>query len=78
MLNYLAAPFGSEEYMVSKFGVKDVDYTFNDKFEPTDRMRGENIADVKARASSQFVNNIMFQIGLSFWLPTSFEYTTFR
>lgn len=34
VMNYLAAPFGSEEYMVSKFGVKDVDYTFNDKGSP--------------------------------------------
>jgi hypothetical protein len=24
------------------------------------------------------INNVMFQIGVSFWLPTSFEYTTFR
>jgi putative aldouronate transport system substrate-binding protein len=34
VLNYLAAPFGSQEYMVSKFGVKDADYTFNDKGSP--------------------------------------------
>ena len=29
-------------------------------------------------ADSAFINNIMFQIGLAFWVPTSFEYTTFR
>jgi putative aldouronate transport system substrate-binding protein len=34
VLNYLAAPFGSQEYMVSKFGIKDADYTFNDKGSP--------------------------------------------
>jgi len=34
--------------------------------------------EAKADADSAFINNIMFQIGLSFWLPTSFEYTTFR
>jgi putative aldouronate transport system substrate-binding protein len=34
VLNYLAAPFGSQEYMVSKFGVKDADYTFNDNGSP--------------------------------------------
>jgi putative aldouronate transport system substrate-binding protein len=34
VLNYLAAPFGSQEYMISKFGVKDVDYTFNNNGSP--------------------------------------------
>ena len=29
-------------------------------------------------ADSSLINNIMFQAGLSFWLPTSFDYTTFR
>jgi len=32
----------------------------------------------KSHASSSLINNVMFQIGVSFWLPTSFEYTTFR
>jgi putative aldouronate transport system substrate-binding protein len=31
LMNYLAAPFGSEEYMVAKFGVKDLDYKLNEK-----------------------------------------------
>ena len=34
--------------------------------------------EAKSNASTSFINNVMFQIGLSFWLPTSFEYTTFR
>ncbi len=32
----------------------------------------------QANADSALINNIMFQIGISFWVPTSFEYTTFR
>ena len=31
VVDYLAAPFGSEEFMVTKFGIKDTHYTFNDK-----------------------------------------------
>jgi putative aldouronate transport system substrate-binding protein len=34
VMNYLAAPFGSEEYMLSKFGVKDQDYKLNEKGSP--------------------------------------------
>ena len=59
-------------------GVRD--YIFIDKFEPTNREVGMNdTAELaKKNADSSFINNVMFQIGISFWLPTSFEYTTFR
>ena len=29
-------------------------------------------------ADSAFINNVMFQLSVSFWLPPTFEYTTFR
>ena len=32
----------------------------------------------KDNADSALINNVMFQIGVSLWFPTSFEYTTFR
>lgn len=56
------------------------DYAFIDKFEPTDRSPGMNdtASMAQANADSKLINNIMFQIGVSFWVPTSFEYTTFR
>jgi len=56
------------------------DYLFIDKFEPTNREVGMNdTAELaKKNADSAFINNVMFQVGVSFWLPTSFEYTTFR
>jgi hypothetical protein len=38
----------------------------------------ETAADAKAHADGSLINNVMFQIGASFWLPTTFEYTTFR
>ncbi len=67
------------KWMTVNIGVRD--YMFIDKFEPTMRVEGgvnDSAEDAKAAASSSFINNVMFQIGLSFWLPTSFEYTTFR
>jgi outer membrane beta-barrel protein len=55
-------------------------YIFIDKFEPTNREVGMNdtAEAAKENADTAFINNVMFQIGVSFWLPTSFEYTTFR
>jgi outer membrane beta-barrel protein len=56
------------------------DYVFNDQFEPTNRSPTMNTtaAQAKDNADSSIVNNVMFQFGVSFWLPMSFEYTTFR
>ncbi len=66
------------KWLTINFGVRD--YLFLDKFEPTNRslMKNGTAAEAQSNADSAFVNNIMFQIGLSFWLPTSFDYTTFR
>jgi outer membrane beta-barrel protein len=68
--------FFLNDWLTISFALRD--YAFNDKFEPTDRMRGEPIENVKARASSQFVNNIMFFASVGFYLPTSFQYRTPR
>jgi outer membrane beta-barrel protein len=66
------------KWLTINVGIRD--YLFIDKFEPTNRslMSNATAAEAQANADSAFVNNIMFQIGLSFWLPTSFDYTTFR
>ena len=67
------------KWLTVNIGVRD--YMFIDKFEPTMRVEGgmnDSAEDAKSNASTSFINNVMFQIGLSFWLPTSFEYTTFR
>ena len=60
------------DWLTVSFSVRD--YVFNDKFEPTNRQRGQDIATVKANAESQFVNNIMFFASVGFYLPTSFQY----
>jgi len=74
---------GSMRFFLAKWltisaGVRD--YIFYDHFEPTNRdaMTNATAAEAAAHADGSLINNIMFQIGLSFWLPTSFEYTTFR
>jgi outer membrane beta-barrel protein len=66
------------KWLTINVGIRD--YLFIDKFEPTDRSPTMNAtaADAAAHADSAFINNIMFQAGVSFWVPTSFEYTTFR
>jgi outer membrane beta-barrel protein len=66
------------KWLTVNVGIRD--YLFIDKFEPTNRAVGMNdtASEAKDNADSAFINNIMFQIGVSFWLPTSFEYTTFR
>lgn len=66
------------KWLTVNFGIRD--YAFEDKFEPTNRAVGMNdtAQAAKDHADGAFINNIMFQIGLAFWVPTSFEYTTFR
>ena len=68
------------KWLTVNFGIRD--YVFYDHFEPTDRP-GMNNETATAQGASDhsdgaLINNVMFQIGLSFWLPTSFEYTTFK
>jgi outer membrane beta-barrel protein len=67
------------KWLTINAGIRD--YIFYDKFEPTDRVVGgmnSTSEEAKANADGALINNVMFQIGASFWLPTSFEYTTFR
>jgi outer membrane beta-barrel protein len=66
------------KWLTVNFGIRD--YLFIDKFEPTNRSPTMNAtaSEAQTNADTAFINNIMFQIGLGFWIPTSFEYTTFR
>ncbi len=66
------------KWLTVNVGIRD--YIFYDKFEPTDRSPTMNATSdqAKSNADGALINNVMFQVGISFWLPTSFEYTTFR
>jgi outer membrane beta-barrel protein len=70
--------FFVSKWMTISIGMRD--YVFLDKFEPTNRseMMFPTAAEAKDRADTSLINNVMFQIGVSFWVPPSFEYTTFR
>ena len=70
----------SMRFFISRFltvnaGIRD--YVFVDNFESVNRTE-PNGSIAKENADSALVNNIMFQAGVSFWFPMSFEYTTFR
>ena len=66
------------KWVTVNLGIRD--YIFYDHFEP--RNRSETMfptaALAKDHSEGTLINNLMFQIGVSFWVPTSFEYTTFR
>jgi outer membrane beta-barrel protein len=80
--NFLITPnvgasmrFFVKKWMTVDFGIRD--YIFVDKFEAASRTEvdGEEARD---NADSSLINNVIFQAGLSFWIPPSFDYTTFR
>ncbi len=56
------------------------DYIMIDKFEPSKRdlMTNTTASQAKANAEGSLINNVMFQLGVSFWIPPTFEYSTFR
>lgn len=66
------------QWLTVNVGVRD--YIFVDKFEPVGRndMMFTTPEQAKANADSTLINNVMFQIGVSFWIPPTFEYTTFK
>lgn len=74
---------GSMRFFLTKFitinaGIRD--YIFVDKYEPKNRSEDmfASAEAAKNNADSSLINNVVFQLGVSFWFPTSFEYTTFR
>ncbi len=66
------------KWMTVNAGIRD--YVFIDKFEPVGRsdVMYPTADEASAHADSALINNVMFQLSVSFWLPTSFEYHTFR
>lgn len=66
------------KWVTVSLGIRD--YVFLDHFEPKNRsmMMDATAAQAKEHSDTSLINNVMFQIGVSFWLPMSFEYSTFR
>ncbi len=67
--------FFLSRFMTVNLGIRD--YIFVDSFEAASRTEAD-AESAKENADTAFVNNIIFQAGVSFWFPMSFEYTTFR
>jgi outer membrane beta-barrel protein len=70
--------FFLSKWLTVSLGIRD--YVFFDHFEPKNRSETMSATadDAKSHADGSLINNVMFQIGISFWIPTTFEYTTFR
>ncbi len=52
-------------------------YMMMDKFENSSRTQ-ISASEAEKDAASRFINNVLFQVGVSLFFPTSFEYTTFK
>ena len=70
--------FFMTKWATINLGIRD--YIMVDKFEPTDRSPTMNATASQAEANAEgtLINNVMFQLGVSFWIPPTFEYSTFR
>jgi outer membrane beta-barrel protein len=82
-LNITPSVGASMRFFLTKWATINLgirDYIMVDKFEPTDRSPTMNAtADAaKENAEGTLINNVMFQLGISFWIPPTFEYSTFR
>jgi len=66
------------KWLTVNLGIRD--YLFVDKFEPAGRSDTmyTSAQAAKDNAETAFINNVMFQVGVSFWIPPTFDYTTFR
>ncbi len=68
------------DWLTLNFALRD--YILPDKFEPSSQTEMANnittSAAAKAQAQSQLVNNVVFSIGVGFYLPTKFQYKTPR
>jgi outer membrane beta-barrel protein len=67
------------DWLTVNFALRD--YFLPDKFEPKPdgQAAGITTADqAKAQAQSQLINNVMFYVGVGFYLPTKFQYKTPR
>lgn len=80
--NFLITPNvgAAMRFFLTKFLTVHVgmrDYVFVDQFEAVDRTEISGDA-ARDNADSSLINNVVFQAGISFWIPPTFEYTTFR
>jgi putative aldouronate transport system substrate-binding protein len=66
VLNWMASPFGSQEYLLMRYGIKDVDYTPDDK--------GNPVLTAQGKAETTIPWQYITQGPQAFYYPTSPEY----
>jgi len=71
----LGSRFFLLDWLTVNFALRD--YILPDKFEPKPNTY-TTAADAKAHAQSALVNNVVFSVGIGFYLPTKFQYKTPR
>jgi outer membrane beta-barrel protein len=75
----LGSRFFLTDWLTVNFALRD--YILPDKFEPRPDGAAVGIttsAQAKAQAQSALVNNVIFSVGVGFYLPTKFQYKTPR
>jgi outer membrane beta-barrel protein len=72
----LGTRFFLTDWLTFNFAIRD--YIMADKFEPVNRMPGQDVATVKSNADSKLVNNVMAYVGVGFYFPTRFQYKSPR
>lgn len=77
----LGSRFFLTDWLTVNFAVRD--YILPDKFEPSATLEKgppqiTTSAEAKAQAHSALVNNVIFSVGVGFYLPTKFQYKTPR
>jgi outer membrane beta-barrel protein len=63
------------DFLTLHLGLRD--YVFLDRFEALDRTEVSGDA-ARENGTTALVNHVVLQAGVSFWLPTSFSYSSFR
>jgi putative aldouronate transport system substrate-binding protein len=66
ILNWIASPFGSQEYLLMRYGVKDVDHTLDDK--------GNPVLTTQGKADTTIPWQYITQPPAALYFPTSAEY----
>jgi outer membrane beta-barrel protein len=72
----LGSRFFLFDWLTVNFALRD--YILADKFEHLPNTTPTDPAAEKAAADSALVNNVMFYVGVGFYLPTKFQYKTPR
>jgi putative aldouronate transport system substrate-binding protein len=70
IINYIASPFGSEEYMLVNYGIKGVHYTLDDKGNPVVTTKGKSDVNSSLWTSGKSSPPILYYPSSADFAPT--------